>query len=225
MSNSKNFNKKKKSIDKVITWGVQRMENKSFAETIGKYKPSGKITLQKIIQDLGDNAFPFTILLLTLPCIIPLPMPPGYTTIFGVVIFIISWQWFKGNTTPKLPSWIARKEVDAKIVNTLIDKAEPILEFIEKFIKPRHQSFFDYKYAQKWLAFYFIFNSIVLAIPVPIGNIFAGAAILIGALTALEKDGIGILLSGILSAIATAITIVVTIIGWILIEKTLAIVL
>ena len=198
------------------------MEKKSFAEIIGRYKPTGTITLQKIIEDLGENAFPFTIFILALPCIIPIPMPPGYTTIFGIVILAISWQWFKGNTTPILPKWIAHKEVDSKLVNSFIDRAEPILEFIEKFIRHRKQRFFNYKYANKWLAFYFILNAIILAIPIPIGNIFAGSAILIGALTALEKDGLGIVLSGILSLIALVTTVLIAIVGWVLIERTLS---
>lgn len=198
------------------------MEKKSFTETIGKYRPTGKITLRQIIEDLGENAFPLTILILSIPCVIPIPMPPGYTTIFGVIIFIIALQWFANRETPKLPAWIFNKEIEAVKINTLIDKTEPVLEFIEKFIKPRNQKFFEYKHSNKFLAFYFMLNAIVLAIPIPVGNIFAGSAIVVGALTALEKDGIGLIISGILSFIGVVSTALIALVGWFIIERAIA---
>jgi hypothetical protein len=195
------------------------MNKQGFRHLVSNYNPTADKTINEILNDIGKNAFPLSIGILAIPCCIPIPMPPGYTTIFGVLIGLLSIQWMLGYKTPKLPQFLSNKRISKEKIEFITIKSDGILERLEKFIKPRHNSVFSKNKFNTVLSIYFLINSIILSLPIPIGNVFSGFSILIGSISILEKDLIGLIISLLLSVLSLIFTLLIMAVGVVIFQS------
>ena len=69
------------------------VENRNEAMTVGEIKNA-----------LHERGFGILMAIAAFPICIPLPVPPGYTTIFSIPLFIFSIQMVLGMQAPWLPA-------------------------------------------------------------------------------------------------------------------------
>lgn len=189
------------------------MIENSFKNAVKNYRPDKDKTVDEIIGDLGTDAFPLSIAVLIIPCCIPLPVPPGYTTIFGAVILILSIQWIFKYPNPVLPKFIASRKISKQKIWFIVEKSQPILERIEKIIKPRKAKLFSNQKFRILMGFYFLLNAIVLSIPIPVGNFFSAFSIILGSISMLEKDIVGLSLSIVIFILSVVFTILLMVVS------------
>ena len=89
------------------------VENRNEAMTVGEIKNA-----------LHERGFGILMAIAAFPICIPLPVPPGYTTIFSIPLFIFSIQMVLGMQAPWLPAWIEKKYVKRSSLEKLIAKAQ-----------------------------------------------------------------------------------------------------
>lgn len=170
------------------------------------------ISVAEIKESLSERGFGVLMAIAALPLCLPFPAPPGYTTFFSIPLFILATQMIFGAHSPWLPKWIERKEISRAKLAKFFDKAVPLLQKIERLLKPRMINGNVGSWEKLIGISSFIFAASI-AIPLPLTNLPPGYGILIMSLGLLSKDGLTILIGlvvGIIGLIITAFTLVLS---------------
>lgn len=174
---------------------------------LGKKEKDGRTSVGELLSDFHENGLLLMMLFLALPVAIPLPYPPGFTTIIGIPLIILSIQMLLGFRRVFLPKKISRYEISNNTLITISNKVVPILRWIEGYIKPRF-SFAQFIYCEQLVGFVSLICAISVAIPLPLTNSIPALGIAVMALGLLNRDGIVILCGLVISIVGLLITIV-----------------
>jgi hypothetical protein len=130
-----------------------------------------------------------------------LPLPPGTSLISGIPCLLLSWQMMLRRKAAWLPQRVLNHEITEDTVKMIRAKVVPKLFWVEKFIKPRYWPFSpgNDEFA---IGVICVMTSILLILPIPLGNWSSAIAMTTLALALLQRDGL-LLLIGIISAIIT----------------------
>src|SRR3989338_7553760 len=74
----------------------------SLKEMISKTK-GDTVSLGKILAHLKDEGLIFLIVVISLPTSLPIPTPPGFTTLFGIPLCLLTVQMIYRLNSPWLP--------------------------------------------------------------------------------------------------------------------------
>ena len=162
----------------------------------------------QLILALGDRGLIGLLLILAFANVIP--NPPGTSAVLGLPMLYLSWQMMRGGM-PWLPQFLAARSFDIDHFRTVVARAMPYLNRVERLLRPRIPTL-STPVAFRLLGAVCLLLSIVLVLPIPFGNLLPAAAIAIIALGALERDGVWItggVLFGIASTVFLASAIVI----------------
>src|SRR5262249_20831141 len=93
------------------------------------------VSVRWLLEALRKRAFGFLLLFLAIPNIIP--MPPGLSTIFGLLLLFPSVQMIMGNAQPWFPRTISKRKLRRTTLQLVVDKSSPWLNRIEKLTHER----------------------------------------------------------------------------------------
>ncbi len=149
--------------------------------------------------------------LMALPFILPVPLP-GLSTPFGAVLFLFGARIATGRR-PLIPRRLLRQRITATIFKRLLDKAVPLLRWIEDLLHPRWSFLSQPPFSRPIHGLVIMTNAFALALPLPIPftNSIPGAAIVLLTAGMMEEDGLFILL-GYLVTVGTAVYF--TLLAW-----------
>ena len=167
-----------------------------------------RISVGQLILALGDRGLIGLLLILAFANVIP--NPPGTSALLGLPMLYLSWQMMRGGM-PWLPQFLAARSFDIDHFRTVVARAMPYLNRVERLLRPRIPTL-STPVAFRLLCAVCLLLSIVLVLPIPFGNLLPAAAIAIIALGALERDGVWItggVLFGIASTVFLASAIVI----------------
>lgn len=194
----------------------EKLDSGSISETIerlGKYDPEKTTTVRKILEEFHENAFLLALIVFGLPIAIPLPYPPGFTTVMGAPLVILSIQMILGYSKIKLPKRIYNYSIRNSTLTAIINKAGPILRLLEKYLTPR-LAFVHFVYTEQLLGVMNLVCAICIAIPLPFTNSIPAWGVVITSLGMLRRDGIVILGGIVVSVIGVIIALSATIAAW-----------
>ncbi|WP_052264840.1 exopolysaccharide biosynthesis protein, partial [Wolbachia endosymbiont of Operophtera brumata] len=152
---------------------------------------------------------------------VPIPVPPGYTTILSIPLILFSLQLLFGFDSPWMPNWLERKSFQRSTLALVVEKTSPILKKIEKFMKPR-MSFIFLGPGEKILAFMMLLCAIIIALPLPFTHFLPAIGITLISLGIMGKDGFLSTLGVLVSFCALLVTLIVIVKGPKLIAGTLS---
>jgi hypothetical protein len=132
-------------------------------------KTEGRVSLGKVLNDLGQVGMGMTLLVLTIPALIPIPGPFGL--IFGLLIAFVSLQIMIGWKRLWLPPFIQTRGIDASLVALIANKAAALIKRVEQWLKPRRLLPLTGKIGRIALAVPILLMALTLALPVPLGNL------------------------------------------------------
>lgn len=155
------------------------------------------ICLQDLLQKLGNRAYGPTLLICALPEALPLPVA-GVSAIIGIPLMLVSAQMFLGFARPKLPGWIAKRPVKRTKIEKIIYKGLDYLEKFERLIQPRWE-FVNLPLVGRLLGLLIFALAVIIALPIPLGNMLPAIAIFMISLGMIERDGVVIVL-GVIAA-------------------------
>lgn len=180
------------------------------------------LVLSSLLQQTGEQSFGIILGLLTLPMVIPLPVPlAGFSTLMGVGVALTGLQLIKGAQQPYLPKWLARKALSPKVTRVLLKNLNRVLRPIERLAKRRLVSISLHPAHRRFLGLCLIWDAFLMGLPLPIPftNIIPGYAILVMAIGLLETDGALILLGYGLTGLTTAFFISIAGAIWELLQQ------
>ena len=95
-----------------------------------------QVTLADILALAGERTFGFLFVLLAFPSALPVPAP-GYSTPFGIVMFLLAVQLIGGRQRPWLPDSWKNKGFNLKQIQKIVSTGLPWLKRVEVLSRPR----------------------------------------------------------------------------------------
>lgn len=146
------------------------------------------ISIRDLSAQLGDRGFGLMLLLFSLPNTIPLPIP-GVSTLTSLPLIFFSAQLCLGKERIWLPNWLADRQIPMSSLRPLIQKSLPWLMKLEKLVKPRLDKITTRSF-ERLAGGLMLILALLIALPIPLGNLPLGIAMAVLALAITERDGI-----------------------------------
>ncbi len=158
--------------------------------------PQHSLTVERIVAGLGTTSFGTSLMVFSIPEVIPIPVP-GMSAIVALPTGIISAQMITGSGQIRLPKSLLERSIPRKAFATAVKTIMPFLEKAEKGVKPRWH-WATGPLAKRLLGGLIFMLACVIALPIPMTNMPPAIAIFIISLGLVERDGklitLGILL-------------------------------
>lgn len=147
-----------------------------------------QVTLQEILQLAGERIFGFLFVILSLPSALPVPAP-GYSTPFGLVLFLLALQLIAGAKLPWLPHKISHHPIELKQVQGVIKAGIPWLRRIELLSRPRLSYICTSLPGRVGIGIMIALMGISMMIPIPGTNTLPAMGIFVTGFGLMEDDG------------------------------------
>jgi hypothetical protein len=156
-------------------------------------------TIEEIVAGLGSRSLPASLMLFSIPEVLPIPLP-GISAAVVIPTGIISYQMLRGKDEISLPKWLLERSVPRSAFAASIKAILPFLEKAEGKVRPRWR-WASSPAAKRFIGFFVLLMAAIIALPIPFTNMPCAIAIFIIGLGLAERDGAMIAL-GILLGIA-----------------------
>ncbi|MDR0296895.1 MAG: exopolysaccharide biosynthesis protein [Rickettsia sp.] len=184
---------------------------------LGQKDKKEKTKISELLTDFHENGILLTMLFFAIPIAIPLPYPPGFTTIVGIPLIILSTQMLLGFRQVSLPSKINNYQISNDILINISNKIVPKIKLVEKYIRPRF-SFASSIYCEQFIGLVSLICAIAISIPLPLTNAVPALGITIMTLGLLNRDGLTIFLGFMVSIVGLIIAVIAITASWISIK-------
>lgn len=169
--------------------------------------PGDRLTLSELAGLLRDRTWGG--LLLIFAAINVLPLPPGATTITGIPLVILTAQMAAGRATPWFPARFDRRGITTDEIARLIARLLPWEKRVERILKPRLTALTNHRSARA-IGIVSLLLSIILWLPIPLGNHAPALSMTLFAAGLIYRDGILVLL-GAVATVASVVLVGLTV--------------
>jgi hypothetical protein len=145
--------------------------------------PADHFTLGWLMGSLRKRSFGIVMLLLALVAI-----APGVSIVAGVLLMIPAFQMILGQSAPIFPRRIAAHPLPTRHLAALVQRAIPVLRYLEKMIRPRWPT--PLEATKRLVGAVVVILNITLFTPLPLSNIVPALVIALISLAYLEEDGL-----------------------------------
>jgi len=175
-----------------------------------RHDVKGRLTIGAIVESLQERAYALIILFLTLPNGVPGPTIPGMSTLTGIPVLIFALEAAAGRKIPRLPTFAAKRRLNRYVVLRHLERVRPYILNVETMMSPR----LGWLVNRRPLLFGFcVMFSLVLILPIPLGNLPAAWSIILLSLGLAVGDGLFVLLGIIAGCLATLWNILIVVAG------------
>jgi hypothetical protein len=148
----------------------------------------GPLTLGELVGRMHHSGFGLIVIFICLPFLQPLPMG-GLSTVLGPFVALLGVQLARGRRELTLPSWIARRRLEAKTIHLLLGAARWFFGLAGKVSRPRWRALArNERAAGAGIALSGALLS--LPFPIPLSNVICAGPATLLALGVLEEDGL-----------------------------------
>jgi len=100
-----------------------------------------KVSIGAVVDRLGTVSHSALILIPALVAATPLSGIPGLTSVCGIMIVLLAGQMPFPREEPWLPKWILRRRVASDDLRDALDKAQPVIGFLDRHTHKRLRHF------------------------------------------------------------------------------------
>lgn len=197
-----------------------RATSEILEETVDNHH-ADTLSIGELTHTLQERGFGLLMAVLVLPNCVPIPLPPGASTIFSIPLLFLAIQMLIGCPTPWLPAWLKEKTFKRATLAAIIGKVSPRLKFVERVLKPR-LLFLNSRIGERMVGLFWLMCAISIAIPMPMTNFVPGVGILLISLGLLNRDGLVILLGMAVGTLGCLFTVALLALGFKAIQSLLA---
>jgi hypothetical protein len=160
-----------------------------------------RISIGDLFDTMGDRAISALMLIFALPN--AFPTPPGTSAVLGAPLVFLAAQLTFG-LKPWLPKVIANRSMRREDFESIVGRIHRWLAWAERMLKPRLAIFAEPP-AEYLAGAACLLLSIVLLLPVPLGNILPAITISVFAFGILGRDGLFALIGFVMTAVSLVI--------------------
>lgn len=165
-------------------------------------RPGAKLSIGEMIDALAERGFGAVMLIIAL--MNALPLPPGATTVLGSPLLILSAQLALRRDTIWLPAWAMRSEVDRRAFAKAVAKVIKPIRWLERVSRPRLRVMVSDP-SEVVVGVVCVLLSIVLVLPIPLGNMAPSLTVAVFSLGLMQRDGVMIVLGWVGVAISVSL--------------------
>lgn len=194
---------------------LQNKDNKVVSDVLKDVAASfaeDKISIKEINNALRERGFAILLLMFALPLTVPLPVPPGATTIASIPLLLFSSQMILGLSTPWLPKWIEKKSIKRTTLAFIVEKVSTPLQKIEKITCARLY-FIVIIFSKKIFAIMSLICSISIALPIPLTNFIPAIGIVLMSFGIMNRDGLIVIIGFIVALFGLLVSTIVIFFG------------
>ena len=158
----------------------------------------GTVTLNWILAQLHERAFGLFLLVLALPCCIPILY--GIPQIVALPLMFVSGQILLGSTSPWFPGRLGAREVSKVNLESLAARAKPWLEKVEALSRPR-LGVLTRPPVDRIIGVALVLFSASILVPLPGTNTVPGFAVVLVSMGFLQRDGILVIAGSVLGTV------------------------
>lgn len=160
-----------------------------------------RICVGDLLSAMGDRAFGALMLVFALPNIVP--TPPGTSAITGTPLVFLAAQLLCGKS-PWLPRVISQRSLAREDFARVVAKIVPVLIRVQKLLCPRFQALLSPP-CERLIGLTCLVLAVILALPIPLGNILPAIAICCFSFSFLERDGLFAMLGAAFSVVSLVV--------------------
>lgn len=164
------------------------------------------LSIETLLERTGEHGFGILSGVLTLPMLIPVPIPlAGLSTLLGSGTILMGLQLACGAKQPWLPYRLAKLEMSPKLSQSLLSNLNRVLRPIERLSQTRLVRISHNPGFRRLVGLCLLWNALLMALPLPIPltNLLPAYTIELLVISLLEDDGILILLGFGMTALTT----------------------
>ncbi|MBV8815902.1 MAG: exopolysaccharide biosynthesis protein [Verrucomicrobia bacterium] len=151
--------------------------------------PAGALTLQWLLERLGQQSFGILMLILAIAA-----AAPGISVIAGVLLLVTSFEMMIGLPQLRLPNWLAGRKFPTQHVSAVMRRVIPIIAHLERSIHPRLPTPATGTRRVVGVAVFALTMRLLLA-PLPLSNIVPAILVALISLAYVEEDGLLLLIA------------------------------
>lgn len=172
----------------------------------------GDVELGALLAAAGSRAHAMALVVLALPEALPLPVI-GMSTILGIPLMILAGHLAVFGSGRGIPRGLARRRLPSGLVLLVAGRAAPVLRWLERISRPRWRRFAR---RERLLALACLLLALVIALPIPFGNLPPAVCLLAIAAGMVQRDGVlaAIGLGGAVAMLGTSIVAADFILRW-----------
>ncbi len=166
--------------------------------------PPGPVRVREMVDHFGHRAFGAMLFAFSVPNL--LPLPPGSSTFLALPLVLLSPQLALGVKSPWLPRVVAERTIERQTLKKTFDRIIPRLKQVERLCAPR-LSFMFGPVGDRLIGLVCFLLSLVLILPIPLGNMLPAAAVAVFARGLTQRDGAMVLLGYLLTAVSVGVLV------------------
>jgi len=164
----------------------------------------GGLSIGEALEIMGSTGMTVTVLFLAIPALTPIPGPFGM--VFGTALALISLQITFGRQSLWLPAVVRNCHISPAMLDLIIPHSLPIIARVEKVMRAGRLKAFTGPIVQTLLGIPIFLLAVVIALPIPFGNILPVVSLVVLAVALMERDGLVTLIGLLLAAATLAVT-------------------
>jgi hypothetical protein len=184
---------------------VQRLRDAAVA-----FREEG-VSMRAMAQAHGPEAHGTLLLLLAMPCLLPVP---GVGTVLGVGMAALAVAMWRGQGEPCLPQRVANLELPRHWARRVLEVLAAVYALAGRHARARlgHLAGPTWRSA---LAVVVGSMALIVVLPIPFGNLLPALALMLIGLGLVFRDGIAVILGLLMSGVALVVTTGLLLLAWI----------
>lgn len=143
-------------------------------------------TFGEVAGFAGPRAYAAILLLFALPEALPLPIA-GMSTILAIPLVLVSVQMILHGADPRVPRWLSQRRVPLSMMQPFLDRLIRLLSWLDRVARPRCHGIAD---QTRLIGVVCLTLALIIALPIPFGNMLPALCILATAVGMMRRDGI-----------------------------------
>jgi len=152
------------------------------------------LTLDEVVEAFGDRGIGALILVLSLLALVP--WPPGGKAVFAAPIILLSIELAVQRNEVWLPRWLLKASLGRGAYRKATERLIRPIRFVENLTRPR-LTLFTGPISEVFIGLLCVLLAVMMALPIPFGDMLPGLALVFFALGVMQKDGVAVLLGGV----------------------------
>ncbi len=190
--------------------------NKAPSELLMNLVEQGKdeyVNFSDFASILGPKAFAILMIICSAPLVVPIPILPGLTAIFGIPMTIFSFQMLIGKKIPSMPKFISNKQISRESFDKITIKVSRWSKMIEQYFKHRMVFLLENFFFMKTVELCMFVSALIIALPIPGANWVPSISVLLTAFGILMNDGLITLIGLIFGVAGIIICVLIFVLG------------
>ncbi len=169
---------------------------RTFSEVLEDLARDGepKLTLGEIVAAFGERGFGALILIIALVSLFP--WPPGSKAILSIPIILLALELAFQRDRVWLPGWTLNRSLPRQTFARAVGRIMKPVRFVERLSKPR-MPWLTGEVADVVTGLTCVFLAVMLALPVPFGDLLPALTLIVLGLGIMQRDGVAILLGAV----------------------------